>query len=360
MKKALTILLVGVLLFSTFGLTGCKKEEKKVEFVPKAEYTMQLNVGPAFGWGMGAQKWADLIKIKTGGKINVKPYFSSALLQGKQTNWFQAVAEGSIDFAVESTINSSPVVKSHNLFSLPFFINTYENLDKIENGEAGKKLFEEMEKLGVVPLAWGENGFRQITNSKKPIRTPDDMKGLKFRVVGSPIFIDIFKALGADAVSMNWADAVTAFQQGAVDGQENPYGVLLPVQIWQYHKYVTNWNYVVDPLIFCVSKKTWDTFPEDIKQAIKDAAIEAAEWEKAFVRRGLDDGTSLKILKEKYNYVPEISDQIAYVKLNGMTVIDITEEERQKFIEATKSVFDKWVEVVGKDLVELAKKDMGK
>ncbi len=129
---------------------GCKKEEK-VEFVPKAEYTMQLNVGPAFGWGMGAQKWADLIKIKTGGKINVKPYFSSALLQGKQTNWFQAVAEGSIDFAVESTINSSPVVKSHNLFSLPFFINTYENLDKIENGEAGKKIFEEMEKLGVVP-----------------------------------------------------------------------------------------------------------------------------------------------------------------------------------------------------------------
>ncbi len=68
---------------------------------------------------------------------------------------------------------------------------------------------------------------------------------------------------------MNWADAVTAFQQGAVDGQENPYGVLLPVQIWQYHKYVTNWNYVVDPLIFCVSKKTWDTFPDDIKQAMK-------------------------------------------------------------------------------------------
>jgi len=331
-----------------------------LNFKPKAEYTMQVNVGPAYGWGMGAQKWADLVKDYTNGQINIKPYFGSALLQGKQTNWFQAVSEGSIDFVTDSTINASGVVKSLNLFSLPFFINTYENVDKIENGNSGKQIISEMEKLGVVTLAWGENGFRELTNSKKPITSPIDMKGLKFRVVGSPIFIDTFNALGADAVSMNWGDAVTAFQQGAVDGQENPYGVLLPVQIWQYHKYLTNWNYVIDPLVLGVSKQTWDTFPGYIKKAIQDAALVAATWEKAYVRRGLDGFVSINILKNQFKDTTTVMDQIGYVRSKGMQVIDLTPEQRQAFINATSSVYDKWVPIIGQNIYDLAKKDIGK
>jgi len=332
----------------------------KITFKPKAEYTMQVNVGPAFDWGKGAQKWADLVKERTNGLINIKPYFGSSLLAGKQTNWFQAVSEGSIDFVMDSTINASGVVQSLNLFSLPFFINTYENVDKIENGTAGKMIIDQMEKMGVVHLAWGENGFRELTNSKRPIKTPSDMKGLKFRVVGSPIFIDTFKTLGADAVSMNWGDAVTAFQQGAVDGQENPYGVLLPVQIWQYHKYLTNWNYVIDPLILGVSKQTWDKFPPYIQKAIKDSALEAAEWEKAMVRRGLDGFTSINILKNKFGETPQILDMVGYVRSKGMQIIDLTPEERQEFINATKSIYDKWVPIIGKDIYNAALKDMGK
>ncbi|MGC9000309.1 DctP family TRAP transporter solute-binding subunit [Caldisericum sp.] len=332
----------------------------KITFKPKAEYTMQVNVGPAFDWGKGAQKWADLVKERTNGLINIKPYFGSSLLQGKQTNWFQAVSEGSIDFVMDSTINASGVVQSLNLFSLPFFINTYENVDKIENGTAGKMIIDQMEKLGVVHLAWGENGFRQLTNSKRPIKTPEDMRGLKFRVVGSPIFVDIFKTLGADAVSMNWGDAVTAFQQGAVDGQENPYGVLIPVQIWQYHKYLTNWNYVIDPLILGVSKQTWDKFPPYIQKAIKDSALEAAEWEKAMVRRGLDGFISINILKNKFGDTPNILDMVGYVRSKGMQIIDLTPEERQQFINATKSIYDKWIPIIGKDIYNAALKDMGK
>ena len=321
---------------------------------------MQVNVGPAFDWGKGAQKWADLVKERTNGLINIKPYFGSSLLAGKQTNWFQAVSEGSIDFVMDSTINASGVVQSLNLFSLPFFINTYENVDKIENGTAGKMIIDQMEKMGVIHLAWGENGFRELTNSKRPIRTPSDMKGLKFRVVGSPIFIDIFKTLGADAVSMNWGDAVTAFQQGAVDGQENPYGVLIPVQIWQYHKYLTNWNYVIDPLILGVSKQTWDKFPPYIQKAIKDSALEAAEWEKAMVRRGLDGFTSINILKNKFGETPQILDMVGYVRSKGMQIIDLTPEERQEFINATQSVYDKWIPIIGRDIYNAALKDMGK
>ena len=354
--KKITILSLVVLLLIGFIFSISSAEE----FKPKTEYAMTVNVNPAFGWGMSAQKWCDLIKERTDGKINVKPYWNSQLLAGKQMNWFQAVAEGSIDFAVESTINSSSIVKSHNLFSLPFFINTYENLDKIEYGETGKKMFAEMEKMQVKALAWGENGFRQLTNDKKPVRTPEDMKGLRLRVCPAPIYDDIFKQLGADPINMNWGDAVASFQQGAVDGQENPYGVLLPVKIWEYHKYATNWNYLVDPLLFVVSKRVWDSFPEDIQAIIEETAKETAMWEKAFVRRGLDGDISINILKDKFGETPEILDQIVYVKSKGMEVVELTQEELNAFKEATKPVLDKWINEVGVDFISAAKLDMTK
>ena len=355
MKKIIISSLVILLLMGIiFSVSSAK------EFTPKAEYTMTVNVNPAFGWGMGAQKWCDLIKERTSGKINLKPYWDSQLLAGKQMNWFQAVAEGSIDFAVESTINSSSVVKSHNLFSLPFFINTYQNLDKIEYGETGKKMFAEMEKMQVKALAWGENGFRQLTNNVRPVRTPEDMKGLRLRVPPAPIYDDIFKQLGAVPVDVNWGDAVTGFQQGAVDGQENPYGVLLPVKIWEYHKYATNWNYLVDPLLFVVNKKVWDSFPEDLQIMIKEAAEEAALWEKALVRRGLDGDISINILKETFGETLEISDQVAYVKGKGVEVVELNEAELMAFKEATKPVFDQWIPQVGVDFVTSAQLDMAK
>jgi TRAP-type transport system periplasmic protein len=215
----------------------------------KKEYKMQLNVGPTFYWGMGATKFAELVKEKTGGKMNVKPYYSSQLLKGAQLQAAQLVATGVIDCALESTINISPVITECNVFSLPFFINTFENLDKMTAGQTGKAIFAAMANKGLVGLDWAENGFRQVTNNKRAVQRPEDMKGLKLRVVGSPIFIDIYRQLGADPVNMNWGDAVTAFQQGVVDGQENPVGVLVPVQIWQYNKYATFWNYLVDPLL---------------------------------------------------------------------------------------------------------------
>jgi len=353
MKKIIILNLVVLLSMGIIFSAGWAKE-----FTPKTEYTLTLNAGPDYGWGMGAQKWSDLIKEKTAGKINLKPYFGSQLLAGKQMNWFQAVAEGSIDFAMESTINSSSVVKSHNLFSLPFFINTYQNLDKIEYGETGKKMFAEMEKIQVKALAWGENGFRQLTNNLKSIRTPEDMKGLRLRVCPAPIYDDIFEQLGAVPVNMNWEDAVIGFQQGAVDGQENPYGVLLPVKIWEYHQYITNWNYSVDPLLFVVNKGVWDSFPEEIQVVIKEAAEEAALWEKALVRRGLDGDISINILKDKFGETPEILDQITYVKTNGMEVVELTNSELKAFKEATKPVLDRWIPEVGLDFVDSARLDM--
>jgi len=355
MKKIIIFSLVVLLLMGIiFSVSSAK------EFKPKAEYTMSTNVNLNYGYGMGAQKWCDLIKERTDGKINIKPYWGDQLLAGKSTNWFQAVAEGNIDFAVYSTHNSSSVIMSHNLFSLPFFIETYEDLDKIEYGKTGEMMFAEMEKMQVKALAWGENGYRLITNNIKPIRTPEDVKGLRIRVPPLAIFDDIFKQLGADPIHMNWGDAATAFQQGAVDGQENPYEILIPVKIWEYFKYATNWKYVIDPLIFALNKKLWDSFPEDIQTIIKEAAEEAAMWEKAYVRRGLDGDISINILKDKFGDTPEILDQIAYLKSKGVEVVELTKAEVEAFKEATKPALDKWVHEVGVDFVDTAKLDMAK
>jgi len=326
----------------------------------KKEYKMTLNVGPQFYWGMGAIKFCELVKQKTNGQINIKPYYGSALLKGAQLKSPQMVATGVIDCAYESTINSSPVMPEMNIFSLPFFINNFENLDKMENGETGKAIFKVMDKKGLVGLAWGENGFRQVTNGKKAIHRPEDLKGLRLRVVGSPIFIDTFRQLGADPVNMNWGDAVTAFQQGVVDGQENPVGVLVPVQIWQYHKYATFWNYLVDPVIIYWNKKQFNAFPKDIQKAIREASQESARFEKALCRAGLDGDKSLNILKNEFNYTMKIPEPVKFMESKGMTVTFLSDEERAAFIDATKSLYDKWIPKVGKDLYEKAKKDMGK
>ena len=324
----------------------------------KKEYKMQINVGSKFYWGMGAQKFADLVKERTNGQINIKPYWGSQLLKGAQLKSAQLVANGVIDCAMESTINISPVITEANIFSLPFFINNFENLDKMEYGETGKAIFEAMDAKGLVGLAWAENGFRQVTNSKLAIRTPADVKGLRLRVVGSPIFIDTFRQLGADPVNMNWGDAVTAFGQGVVDGQENPVGVLVPVQIWQYHKYATFWNYLVDPVMFYWNKKQWNAFPPDIQKILKESAEEAAIFEKALCRAGLDGQKSIDLLKNKFNFTMEVPELVKFMESKGMTVTFLTDEERNAFIEATKPLYEKWVPKIGEGLYQKALADM--
>ena len=326
----------------------------------KKEYKMQINVGSTFYWGMGAQKFSDLVKERTKGQINIKPYWNSTLLKGAQLKSAQLVANGVIDCAMESTINISPVITEANIFSLPFFINNFENLDKLEYGETGKAIFKAMDAKGLVGLAWAENGFRQVTNSKLAIRTPADVKGLRLRVVGSPIFIDTFRQLGADPVNMNWGDAVTAFGQGVVDGQENPVGVLVPIQIWQYHKYATFWNYLVDPVIFYWNKKQWNSFPPDIQKILKESAEEAAIYEKALCRAGLDGQKSIDLLKNQFNYTMEVPEPVKFMESKGMTVTFLSDDQRNAFIEATKPLYEKWVPKIGEGLYKQAMADMAK
>jgi tripartite ATP-independent transporter DctP family solute receptor len=346
------LFIIAIMAFSLSAIPGAWSADFK------KEYKLQVNVGPSFYWGIGATKFADLVREKTKGRINIKPYFGSALLKGAQLKSAQMVAKGVIDCAYESTINISPVIPEANVFHLPFFINTFENLDKMKTGRSGRAVFAAMEKVGLKPLAWAENGFRQVTNSQRPIQKPADLKGLRIRVVGNPLFVDTFRQLGADPVNMNWGDAQTAFQQGVVDGQENPVGVLIPVQIWQYHKYVSLWNYLVDPLVIYWNQRQWKAFPPDIQAAIQEAARESGRFEIALCRAGLDGGQSLRVLKAEFGYAMEVPDPVRFMESKGMTVSRLTADQVKAFAAATAPVMEKWSRQIGADLVRMAREDM--
>jgi len=307
----------------------------------KPEYKLSLVIGPQTTWGQGAQKFADLVKERSGGKINIKCYFSGQLFAGMQTNEFLITRQGIADFAVGSTINWSPTIKELNLFSLPFFFPNYKALDALEAGGPGKQVFKIIEEKGVVGLAWGENGFRELTNSKRAVRKPEDLDGLKIRVVGSPIFVDTFRAMGANPISINWSETLTALQQGTVDGQENPVvSIIIPYKLWEMNKYITIWHYTIDPLIVGVSKSVWDTFDPKDKELISKAARDAMAFNKKEARKGLEGST----------------EAIDTLKSKGMDVVVLTDKERETFKAKTASVYQKWTKEIGAKLVEDADK----
>lgn len=328
----------------------------------KDEYKLSVVPSATSGWGKQAQYFADQVKNKSNGRINIKVYPSGQLFNGKQTNEFPMLRNGAIDFAYASTINWSPQVKELNLPALPFFIaiepDRYKAMDAIEAGKSGQMMREAVESKGVKVIGWGENGFRELTSSKGPIKDPADLKGLKIRVVGSPIFTETFRALGANPVNMNWSEATTGFQQGVVDGQENPTnGINIPLKIWDFHKHHSDWHYIIDPLLLGVNPKIWESFsPEDQKLLI-ECALDAEKYGKSLSRIGIDGGKSKRYL-ESIKQLPEITDPYATMKEHGMEVTMPSPEQIKKFYEATRGVRDDWTQKIGPDLVKAAQEDM--
>ncbi len=308
----------------------------------RSEYRMSLVLGTAFPWGKGGEIWANKVRERTNGRINIKLYPGVSLIQGDQTREFPALRQGVIDMAIGSTINWSPQIKELNLFSLPFLMPNYAAVDALTQGEVGKRLFERLEKAGVVPLAWGENGYREISNSRQPIRTPADLKGMKIRVVGSPLFLDTFTALGANPTQMSWADAQPAMASGAVDGQENPLSVYMAAKLYTVgQKHVTMWGYMNDPLIFVVNKDVWNSWTPADREIVKQAAIEAGKEQIAIARKGVIEADK-PLHKELASH--------------GVTVTELTAAEREEFVKATRGVVAKWKGQIGASLVDLAEK----
>lgn len=324
------------------------------------EFKLTLNVPASFTWGMGALKFAELVKEETKGKITIKPYFSGALVKGRQTRTPKLVADGKIDCAIDSTINTAHYIPQANIFTLPFFVNSFVNLDKMEKGLTGQAIFGAMSKKGLKPLAWGENGFRQIALNKKPASPGSNpLAGLKMRVTGgSAIVNDIFKALEAEPTNISWPQTLKALKKDEIMGQENPISILLSLKSYEYNRTILLWNYAADPLMIYWNKKQFDSFSDEFKKAIVKAAQKAGRYQKALARNGLDGGQSKKILKDEFGYSPKIENPINFLVEKGVAFIGSEDEQKKHLLNLTRQVHTRWIPRIGRSVYLYAEKDM--
>jgi TRAP-type transport system periplasmic protein len=296
-------------------------------------FRLSHNTGDATTWHRGAERFHELLNQATDGKFSVRVFPNAQLSGGDQMRQAEMVGRGALDFVVTSAINVTPLVPEMAVFSLPYLYSSYEEVDATTDGAPGERMKEIMAEQGIVVLAWGENGFREVTNNSRPIKSPDDMKGLKMRVAG-PMYIDVMNALGANPQQMQWTETFTALQQGVVDGQENPIGaVIIPQRVYEVQKYLTTWHYSYDPIFLGVSQKLWDSWDADTQAKVQQAATDAMAYQKQITRE--DTAKGVDFLREQ-----------------GMEVYEPTAEELQAFRDATKPAFDTWAAKVGEDLVK--------
>jgi len=291
----------------------------------KAEYKMSTVVPPAFAWGRGGEIFGDLVRERTNGRINIKQYPGASLVQGQQDREFAAMRQGVIDVLCGAPINWAGTVRELGVFTLPFILPDHKAWDAATTEPAiMDEYFALVRKAGAEPLAVGETGFRQISNSKRAIRAPADMRGIKVRVVGSPMYGEIMTSLGANPTFMSWADAQPALASGAVDAQENPLEVFLKAKIHTLgQKHVTKWNYSNDILLFAIAGPVFASWTAEDQKTVRDAARDAA-------------AEQVKLVRQLF------AEDVAAVRALGVEVHEPTPAEIGVWQDATRSTYAKW------------------
>ncbi len=291
----------------------------------KAEYKMSTVVPPAFAWGKGGEIFGNLVRERTAGRINIKQYPGSSLVQGQQDREFSAMRQGVIDVLCGAPINWTGTVPQLGVFTLPFILPDHKAWDAATTNPAiVETYFDLVRKAGAEPLAIGETGYRQISNSKRPVKTPEDLKGIKIRVVGSPMYGEIMTSMGANPTFMSWADAQPALASGAVDAQENPLEVFLAAKINTLgQKYVTKWNYSNDILLFAIAGPVWASWTPADQKTVREAAQDAARQQIALVRK-------------------LFAEDVERVRALGVDVHVPTAAETQAWQIATRRTYARW------------------
>lgn len=304
------------------------KEQKKI---------IKLNTS----WGenssvqVSALKFAKLVSEKSKGRYEVKVYPANQLASGNQQTAVEMIQNGDIEASLFGMTVLSFLDDRLAVINMPFMIPSYDVADKLiynENAKSRVLLDEVMKENGLIPLAYGEAGFRQITNNKREIKSPKDMKGLKFRVLGTcPMFFDLYKALGANPTSINMGEVFTSLQQGVVDGQENAVDTTKSFKLNEVQNYITCWNGVYDSIAFIVSPKFWENLNENDKNLILSCAKQAMKEQRMEQR-----AQEAKILKE-------FSDD--------MTITTEKDIDIAAFKEKVKPVYNQWCEKIGPNVV---------
>ena len=304
------------------------------------EHTFRMSHAGATGHPgvLGAEKWAELVKQKSGGKMQIKVFANGVL--GGDVQALSAVQGGTVDFTAMNSGILQTQVKEFAIFDFPFMFENGKEADAILDGAFGKQLADKLPAKGLVNIAYWELGFRNLTNSKRAIAKADDIAGLKIRVIQSPIYIETFNTLGANAVPMPITEVYTAMEQKIIDGHENPFSVIETSKFYEVQKYLTVSNHIYNPQSLLASKKKWDALTRDEQAILTSAAVEATKWQRENARKMSDE--SLATLKKT------------------MTVTVLPSEEIAKIRAKIKPVIDKFSQNVGPELVSQLQTELEK
>ena len=319
--KSVKMLLTSGLLIAAMALSGCGGAEKKPEAKPAAgPQTIKLAhvVNEKDGFHIAALKFKELVEARTKGAVKVEVFPNASL--GDERTLIEGMQIGTIAMGV---ITNGPVANflpEIAAFEMPFMFASPEEAYKVLDGPVGQKVLAKLDAINLKGLAYAERGFRNLTNSKKVVKTPADMAGLKIRVMENPVYIDTFKTLGTNAVPMAWTEALTALQQGTIDGQENPVNVIYSFKLNETQKYLTMTKHSYAPALFLMSKKVFGSFNKETQDILVKAAQEAAVHER------------------KWN-AGQMTEQLKALKEKGM---QITDPDTAAFQAAVKPVYDKY------------------
>ena len=238
-------------------------------------------------WAEGGRKFGELVEKATGGKIKVNVYAADQLTNGNQSEGIQALIDGDpVQISMHSNLIYSAFDPRFNVVSLPYLFSSVEEADAMLDGKAGELLKDILSDYGLHCMGIAENGFRQLTNSVREIKSVDDMKNLKIRVAGSNLLMECYKRWGADATNMNWSETYTALQQKTVEGQENPLPAIDAASVQEVQPYCSLWNANYDCLFFCINQEIYDKLTPEQQAVIDECGALATRYEREINRAG--------------------------------------------------------------------------
>ena len=275
-------------------------------------------------WADGGRKFGELMEKATGGKVKVNVYAADQLTNGNQSEGIQALMNGDpVQISMHSNLIYSAFDPRFNVVSLPFIYDSVEDADAKFDGEAGEKLKEILSEYGLHCMGIAENGFRELTNSVREVKSVEDMKNLKIRVAGSNLLMECYKRWGADATNMNWSETYTALQQNTVEGQENPLPAIDAASVQEVQPYCSMWDAIYDCLFFCINQEIYDGLTPEQQAVVDEAGQKAVEYER-YINRSGDE---------------EIMDR--WEEKNGVTFTAKEDMDIDSFKEAVDGV-DEW------------------
>ena len=252
--------------------------------------------------GRAVKFFADHVEKASGGKMRVRAIGAAAL--GPDTQMQQALIGGAQEMMVGSTATLVGITKEMALWDTPFLFNNVREADAVLDGPVGQKVMDRLQAGGLVGLVYWENGFRNLTNSKRAVQKLEDLDGIKLRVMQNNVYLESFKTLGANAVPMPFSELFGALETKTVDGQENPYNTILSSKFFEVQKYLSITNHVYSPWIVTVSKKWWDQLSKDEQNVLMDAARASRDFERKDTRE--EAGRALAELRAKGMQINEL------------------------------------------------------